>query len=333
MTLLLGLLSCSDYKLGGKNDHPPAPEDSDPHHVDTSVSDTDDSPSETGGVPTGDSGEHPDGRIDVVLIMDVAYSYDCYRVELADRTAELITALFDSGADIAVSIGSYDDYNVEGQWWVAYGGVPFRLEQQLTTDKATALAAAARLEFTWGGDGPGTGYEAILQSMSGRGYDQDCNGTFDSSTDIKPFNASPSDAFGGRTSGSANASVPGTGTQVGVGFRSGSRKVVVLFAENSMRDHAEGNDLPTGACLGAASQTDAVDAMTNADARFLGVNAYEFWDIDTVPQEQLEALATRTSSHIDADGDGAKDDLAVFGGDWDWPTTARLVSAIWDLAD
>lgn len=334
MLLLLGLVACSDYSLGGKDEHPKPQEDSDPIPVDTSVSDTEDSPAETGVVPTDDTAvEHPAGKIDVVLIMDVAYSYDCYRVELADRTSELINALFDSGADVGISIGTFDDYNVDGEWWVAYGGVPYKLEQQLTTDRATALASASRLEFTWGGDGPGTGYEAILQSMNGRGYDQDCNGGFDSSTDIKPFNANPSDAFGGGAAGYANSSVPGTGTQVGVGFRSGSKKVVVMFAENSMRDRAEGHETPTGACLGAASQSDAVDAMTNSDTKFLGVNAYEFWDIDAVPQQQLESLANRTSSHIDVDGDGAKDDIAVFGGDWDWPTTAKLVSAIWDLAE
>ncbi len=334
--LLLALFACSDYQLGGKSDRNRPAEETGEHVVDTSVDDTDDS-ADTDEVPVTDSDgdtsvEFPEGKIDVVLIMDIAYSYDCYRVELASRTSELINALFDSGADVAVSISTYDDYNVEGEWWVAWGGVPYVLEQQLTTDRATALTAAGGLDFNWGGDGPGTGYEAILQSMNGRGYDQDCDGTFDSDNDIRAFNASGSDAFGGGATGYANSSVPGTGTLPGVGFRGGSKKVVVVFAENSIRDRNEGDEIPTGVCLGAASQSDAVSGMNSMDVKFLGINAYEFWDIDTRPQEQLEALATQTSSKIDKDGDGARDDVAVYGGDWNWPTTAQIVSGVWDLA-
>lgn len=332
---LLTLLACTDYHLGGKSEPPGPTEDSgEPVVVDTHTSDSTPEPVDTGTVPIVDtSTEHPEGRIDVALVIDTAYFYDCYRVELPAATSELINALFDSGADVAVSIGTYDDYNVSGEWWVATGGVPYLLNLQMTTDRATALATAARLEFQWGGDGPGSGYEALLQSMKGTGYDQDCNTRFDSSTDIRPFNSGAGDAYGGAIAGLADSSVPGTGTQNGVGFRGGSKKVVVVFAENSMRDHDYGDDLPTGACLGSTSQTEAVDAITATGAKFLGVNAYEFWDIDSRPQEQLESIANRTASHIDKDGDGAKDDLAVYGGDWDWPATSKLVAAIWDLAD
>ena len=157
------LLSCSDYDLSGKANHdgPVREEEDTVPDTDTDVADDSGSPDTDTNVPPDDTagkGDYPDGKIDVVLIIDVAYSYDCYRVELPTRTHALIEALIDSGADVAISLATYDDYDVDGEWWVAYGGNPYTLEQQLTTDKSRLLSVAGGLEFNWGGDDPGTGY-------------------------------------------------------------------------------------------------------------------------------------------------------------------------------
>ncbi len=331
------LASCTEYDLSGESDDPkgnPREEDT------TATTDTDttvDSGTTGGGTVTDTDEPGPDdttpaGRIDIVLVMDVAYWYDCYRVELPERTVELVNALFDSGADLAISIVSYDDYAVDGNWWIAYGGLPYTLNLQMSTSRDQVLAAASALEFTWGGDGPGTGYEALLQATTGRGYDQDCDGSYGSETDIKPYTAGSADAFGGGVNGLRDSSVPGTGSVAGVGFREGSTRVLVVFAENSMRDRADGHDVPSGTCLGVAGRSDAADALNAMSAKLLGVNAYEFQDEDSELQLQLEDLADRTSSKIDRDQDGARDDLAVLSGSWDWPATAVIVQAIWDLA-
>lgn len=333
---LLALVACSDYDLAGDEKDPPAGrrDDTGEPAVDTAdTTGTDDSAD--GGDTVGDSAEPdpdvPSGKIDVVLLVDVAYFYDCYHADLALRTSELLTALFSSGADVAVAIATYDDYQVENEWFAAWDGVPYALEQQLTTDTSRLQSVASGLELAWGGDGPGSGYEAVVQATAGLGYDQDCDRAYDASTDVKPFEKDRGDAFSGNVNGTADGTVPGTGTTPGVGFRTGSSRVVILLAENTLRDRGENHEVPSGACPGVAGRSDAVSALRGAGAKFLGVNAYEFQDMDTALQEQLEDLASSTGSQIDADQDGARDDVAVLSGSWDWPATSMLVDAIWDL--
>ncbi|MES2643174.1 MAG: hypothetical protein V4850_27065 [Myxococcota bacterium] len=342
LLLFLVLAACSEYDLGKTPDEPGGKGRPDTDIPDTDTDTTADSgPGPDSGMTTVPDDTAPDtdipvdvpaGKIDVVLIVDVAYVYDCYHADVAVHTDALVNALLDSGADVAVAIATFDDYQVSGEWFAASGGLPYVLGQQLTTDRARLLSAASRLGLEWGGDGPGSGLEALVQATSGDGYDQDCNGRFDSTTDVRPFNARGSDAFGGSATGAAVTTTPGTGTRPGVGYRDGSKRVVVLLAENTFRDQAESHDFPSGSCSAAKTRTAAVTAMASVDAKFLGVNAYEFQDIDTALQEQLVDLARSTSSQIDADGDGAYDDVAVLSGSWDWPATDVVMGAIFDLA-
>ncbi len=341
---LLALAACSDYDLGKATDEPAERDrpDSDAPPVDTSAATDTAPPGDSGTVVVPDTGEDtdtdppvvdvPDGKIDVVLIVDEAYVYDCYHADVATHTNDLVAALLDSGANVAIALASFDDYQVSGEWWAATGGLPYTLLQQLTTDRSLLLAAASGLSLEWGGDGPGTGLEALVQATSGEGYDQDCDGRFDATTDVRPFNARASDAFGGGVTGSAVSTTPGTGPRAGVGFRDGSKRVVVLLAENTFRDRAEGHGLPTGSCAASGMRTTAIDALVAAEASFLGVNAYEFQDIDPALQGQLEEIARSTGSRIDADHDGAIDDVAVLSGSWDWPATDVVKDAIFDLA-
>ncbi len=335
--LPLLVLSCSDYDLEKSSDEPGAggPRDTGAPDTDTSVTDTDDTDSGGGQTTDTDTNGQTDppveGKVDVVLIVDVAYVYDCYHADVALHTNDLVTALLGSGADVAVAIATFDDYQVDGEWFAAWGGLPYVLVQQMTTDLGRLQSAASGLALEWGGDGPGTGLEAIAQAAGGDGYDQNCNGRFDSTTDIRPFNARGSDAFGGGATGSADSGTPGTGTRAGVGWRDNSKRVVVVLAENAFRDRNEGHETPSGACTPMATLSGAASEITAIDAKFLGVNAYEFQDIDPLLQEQLEELARSTTSKIDADSDGARDDLAVLAGSWDWPATDVVMRAIFDL--
>jgi hypothetical protein len=270
--------------------------------------------------------------LDVALVVDVAYVYDCYHADVALHTANVVDALLTSGADVTISISSFDDYQVDGEWYAGSGGKPFTLRQQQTTDASRLTSAASGLSLDWGGDGPGSGIEAIAQVSYGNGYDQDCDGAYDGGSDVRPFRSRSSDAFGGGATGSEISSTPGTGVRSGVGWREGSKRVVVVLAENSFRDNGEGHPFPSGACSPTRSRSSAIDALNSIDARFLGVNAYEFQDIDPLLQEQLEELARGTGSKIDADADGSRDDTAVLSGSWDWPATDVLVRAVFDLA-
>ncbi len=327
MISLLLLLSCSDYKLSGGNDNPPGGDGGRP----------DGGAAEDGG--GGDSGWLPpteetgDGggetlKIDVLVIVDVAYSYDCYHPDVDLRVRQLAEELWATGHDVAMAVATYDDYAMSGKWWARTGGKPYTLVQQMTTNKARVESTAAGLAMEWGGDGPGSAYEAIVQGLKGQGYDQDCSGSYDSTYDVKPYEATSRDAFGGRVTGVRDSGVPGTGDKAGVGFRDGAQRVVILHVDNSIRDRSYGDDLPTGACLGVASASDAASAITGADAHFIGINAYEFQDEDGTPQAQLRALAASVGALWDADGDGIKSDLAVQSGSWDWPEAHQTVEII-----
>lgn len=330
---LILLAACSDYDLSSEpavaGDRPGGRDSFQPE-VETGGNE------DTSGSGTGETGAPgeplPDGKVDVVLLVDVAYIYDCYHADIAFETAALVEALLDSGADVAIGISTFDDYMVDGEWYTAWDGGPYTLGTQITTDRSRLLSVASSMSLEWGGDAPGTGYEAIRQAAEGKGYDQDCDGKLDSANDISPFVDSRSDAFGGKVSGTYDSGVPGTGSEGGMGFRKGSTRVVVLVTENGLREAKYGDAMPKGTCPAGAEKGDAVTALSTLGAKFLGVNAYEFWDVDAKPQEQLEALASQTASKIDKDGDGKKTDLAVFGQNWDWPETAQLVTAIWQLA-
>lgn len=329
------LLACSDYGFQGENGKEGRPRDDSGEHdprVDTADVDTDPADSGTTDLPD-DTGNAPEGKVDVMLIIDIAYWYDCYRVDLAVDGGQLVDALFDSGADVAVGVATYDDYMVDGEWFQAWAGYPYVLTTQLTTDRSRAKNAMTSLEFQWGGDDAGDGYEAIVQAAEGLGYDQDCDGKYDEYYDIRPFKQKSSDAFGGGVSGLDDNSATGSGDNPGVGWRDNSKRVIAVFAENLMRDRNEGHTVPSGACPGAASRADAESGIRAVQAKFLGVNAYEYQSEDPRLQEQLEAIASNTGSKIDADGDGSEDDLAVLSGSWDWPATPVIVKAIWDLAD
>lgn len=333
--LLVLVVGCSDYNLDGAPDHagekPPLEETTTGPSTDSATTSTDTEDSATGTVPSVDTAA-PEGKIDVVLLIDEAYFYDCYHADLPRRSTELIDLLLGSGADVAIAVATFDDYQVTDAWYAGDNGLPYALTQQLTTDAGRLHNAASGLSLAWGGDWQGSGYEAIAQAARGRGFDQDCNGRYDAATDVKPFTASASDAFGGAAADSSDSSVPGTGTIQGVGFRTDSARVIVVFAENGFRSAALGHPMPTGTCPGPASASSAASEMDAAKAKFLGVNSYEFQDIDPTLQGQLEELATLTDSRYDANGDGNPDELAVLAGSWDWPDANRVVAAIWDLA-
>jgi hypothetical protein len=270
--------------------------------------------------------------VDVVIIVDVAYSYDCYHPELDTKVPELIDLLFEMDADVNVALGTYDDYTMDGEWWASWDGTPFTMLHQMSSDKEGLKYHAATLEMIYGGDDKGSAYEALYQAMVGHGYDQDCDRYLDSRHDVKPFIDSSSDAFEGRISGSYDESIEGGGTIGGVGFREGSARVVIVSVDNAIRSREEGDDLPTGACPDAASGRDAFSAINSGGAKVLGINVYEWQDEDPLPQQQLQELAYETESYMDADGDGDRDDPAIFYGSWNWPDNAAVVRGVEDLA-
>ena len=204
------------------------------------------------------------------------------------------------------------------------------MRHAISTNHDSVKSAAERLRMEFGGSDEGSAYEAIYQAIWGAGYDQDCDGAFDGSTDIQPWHTDESDAFGGVVPGLDNE-FPADGSRRGVGWREGATHIVIYSVDNIIRDTAMGSELPAGTCGAPATVETVAQAMAVTDTRLLGINVYEWQGSDPRPQQQLEALAVATESYIDADGDGLYDEPAVLAAGWNWPAMSEVMHAVEDL--
>ncbi|MDP6934162.1 MAG: hypothetical protein QGG40_14650, partial [Myxococcota bacterium] len=266
-------------------------------------------------------------KVDVFIVLDTAYSYSCYHPDLPSFIEDMVDAVFPAYDNAAVGFGTYDDYTD----WAATGGHPFKLRHQVSTDQNSVKLAAAGQSMVYGGNGYGSAYEALFQSVTGVGYDNSCDGTYDDSTDIQPFIPDSTDAFEGSAMGSYDDTIGGTGDVPGVGWRTGANKVVILAADNTIRDPDSGHDVPSAGCFDPPGLAKAAEAAIEANIKVLGVNVYEYQSSDNTLQQQLEDLAVASDSFLDRDGDGTYDDPAVLYGSWDWPSTSEVTGALESL--
>jgi hypothetical protein len=219
-------------------------------------------------------------------------------------------------------VASFEDYA-----YAPYGSpgsdLPFHLELPLDAD-TIAAETALHVGVRSGADAPEAGMEALYQALTGAGYDQDCDATYDSLTDIPPFAPSAADPFGG----SAPASWSGTtaGTLGGMGFRSGAVPVVVYVTDNWMRDADTMTEVPGGCSDAGAS---AVIAAANALDAWLvaGIS----WELPSGAVAQMEDLATGTGSLLDLDGDGVEEPI-ILDMAYRTPWTADLDTALAAIA-
>ncbi len=266
-------------------------------------------------------------KVDVYLLLDVAYNYSCYHPDLGRFIDEIIDALYEHFGDVAVGFGVYDDYRVGG--WARVNG-PYEMRHAVSTNHDSVKDAAERLQMEYGGSDEGTAYEAIYQAIWGAGYDQSCDGAFDITTDIQPWNTHEDDAFGGAVPG-LDHEFPADGTRRGVGWREGATHIVIYSVDNIIRDTALGSELPVGSCGAPATAETVARALAVTDTRLLGINVYEWQASDSRPQQQLEALAIAAEAYIDADNDGLYDEPAVLAAGWDWPAMPDVIDAVEDL--
>lgn len=245
---------------------------------------------------------------DIGFIIDTTCSMGGTINAMATEFNQIVSDLTSILPDAAYAAAGHDDY--------AYGSMgspgsdkPFYLMQQITTDAAAMQSGLSRLTTHSGADGPESGTEAVYQAVTGQGYDQDCDGTYDTNTDVYPFIASSDDPFGGSGGEYYDASTVGGGTGGGLGFREYSLPVVVLATDNYMRDSGSTNTMynqTPGGCPLDASMDDTVTAFLDAGARFVGVSVN-----GSTPYPQMVDLATRTNSLADLSGDGTADEPVV----------------------
>jgi hypothetical protein len=220
-----------------------------------------------------------------------------------------LTATFD---DVAGGAAYFDDY--------AYGSMggrgidlPFGFVIGITSDAAAVSSAVAGMRIHGGADGPESSTEAVYQSASGAGYDQNCDGRYDALEDVLPFVSDSSDPFGGTAGENYDPSLPDAGTRGGFGFRDYSLPVIIYATDNYMRrPSATGSHSATpGGCPIDADFADVAVALEDLGGYTIGLDVTGgtgSWG----PKPEMLELAKVTGSYADLDADGAADDELVF---------------------
>jgi hypothetical protein len=263
---------------------------------------------------------------DVAFLLDTTCSMATTLTGVATQFSSIVSDLSAALPDAQYGVATFDDYPTAGYGSTIYGDKPFILVQQVTNSTSAVQSALSRLSTHGGSDIPESSMEALYQAMTGAGYDLNCNGRYDSSTDVLPFLSSGSDPFSGSGGQASNGS--GTGTVGGMGFRDYALPIIVYATDAYMRDpDASGyySSSPRG-CPGDAGSDEVVAAATDLGALLIGISVS-----GTQPQSQMNQLAQRTSSLADTDGDGSVDDKLVFT--WSGSSSAlrtTIVNAITD---
>ncbi len=248
------------------------------------------------------------GRADIVFILDDTGSMGDEIRRLASDFSQVVEDVRASVPDAAFGVATFQDYHGK-----AYGGnvLPFELVQQVTTDPDAVRSALQGLGGS-GGSGRTSAIEALHQALTGLGFDQDCDISFDPDEDVRPFVPSPEDVFQGTVAGVAVVDADSPGVGGGCGFRSHSLPILVYGTDVVPRD-ADVNDPANAvppACEPPATSAPAGSSQVIAEAlslgaRLIGVNVNSLPEL----QEIMESLAIATGSVVDLDHDGLADPL------------------------
>lgn len=243
---------------------------------------------------------------DIGFLLDSTGSMGGTLSAMAAEFSTIVSQLTAIIPDANYGVATYDDYAYGSLGSSSSGDRPFILRQQITSDSSRVRTTLSGLGTHYGGDAPESSMEAIYQALVGKGYDQNCNGSYDSSTDVAPFIANASDAFAGRQSGVWSSSSPGGGTTGGMGFRDYALPVIVYATDANLRDSQGGYETP-GGCLLDAGKSHVVGAASGLGAYLIGIA------VNNSPgYNQMLDLAAATGSYADTDHDGVADDALVF---------------------
>jgi len=271
-------------------------------------------------------------QADVLFVLDSTCSMTEELQTMATNFSQVVSTI--GIPDVAFGVAEFQDYAQDpyGFWW--FNDKPFTLNQQITS--STGLVQQALNGLTPilhdGGDPPEASLEALYQALTGAGFDQDGDGILDANpgtaqnTDVPPFIASTTDAFGGAATGVNAPGTPGTGFLGGAGFRAGSVPVVVYTTDNYMRDPDQPGTYPTPTTgTPAAGMSDVVAAAGALGAKFIGIGT------DVTPEPQMTALANQSGSLADLDGNGTVEPMVFVG--LDGQVTTFVIDGIEALTD
>lgn len=269
---------------------------------------------------------------DVAFLLDTTGSMYSTLSGMASEFSSIVASIAGVLPKAEYGVATFDDYA-----YSPYGSPgmdkPFELLHQISSDISSIQSTLSSIPLHYGADGPESSMEALYQGLTGDGYDQNCNGNYDSTQDVKPFLSSSSDPFGGSGGQFYSAGAhPGGGDLGGFGFRSYALPVLVYATDNYLRDPDSSNYSYNGSPNGCpidAGFNDVVAATSDLNAFLIGIGARS-----STPISQMRTLAGATSSYADTDGDGSADDQLVF--QWNGSSASlrnTITNAIRDLVE
>ena len=264
-------------------------------------------------------------RGDIGFVLDTTCSMSSTLNGMSSEFSSIVSQLSAALPDAQYAVATFDDYNYN-----SYGGgsdKPFILVQQVTDSTSAVQSALSGLRLHSGGDTPESTIEALYQALTGTGYDQACNGRYDSTTDVKPFIASGGDPFNGGGGQTYTSGSSGGGTLGGMGFRDYALPVLIYATDAEMRDDDVASYGTPRGCPGDAGSSDVARAAGSLGASLVGSAVG-----NTGQVTEMNTLAQNTNSYADTDGDGRADDKLVFT--WTGSSStlrSTIVSAVTDL--
>ncbi len=229
---------------------------------------------------------------DIGFLLDTTCSMSSTLSAMKNEFAQIQTQVASRIPDAQYAVATFDDYNYSGMG--SGQDKPYELLQEVTSDTGRIQSVLSSIGLHSGDDATEASHEALYQALTGAGYDQNCNGRYDSQDDVKPFVASASDPFGGTGGQFHTGAYPGGGLLGGMGFRDYALPILVYATDAPMRDPT--HDASPHGCPKDATPTDVINAANNLGAYLIGISVGS-WG----PVSQMNTLADGTGS-VDASG-------------------------------
>jgi hypothetical protein len=229
-------------------------------------------------------------------MLDTTGSMGAFVSAITDEFGTFAADVVSFAPRVSFGVATFDDYNF-GAFGSGLDKPFFNLQQQTTDSARVQTTLDTEVAIHGGGDWAESAFEALHQALTGNGYDQDCDGAYDGADDVRPLIANVGDAFGGGVTGIYDALTPGGGDEGGMGYREGSRRIIVFGTDAPMRD-PDGADGSPGGC-----PFDAGSVAVTETAIVQGVMVVPI-AVNSGASDQMTDLCDATGSLADVDGDG-----------------------------
>lgn len=108
-------------------------------------------------------------KLDLVLTVDLSGSYDDDLPVIKAKAPDIFNGVRGQVADSTFGLTTFVDYPYTPWGSEASGDYPYALDQDLTSDEATWVAAVNAMSIRFGGDNPESQLEALYQMATGAG--------------------------------------------------------------------------------------------------------------------------------------------------------------------